>query len=379
MTPRIKNAIVQSVSIVLAVGLTYLALRNVDFSGMWHALLNANYWWLIPIIAAALLSHVLRAWRWRMFIDALPESERVETAPRVSLGLAFNSVMIGYLINNAVPRLGEFARAANISSQARWRFSSIFGTVVVERVLDMASLILILIVVGVVVGGSPAGEAVFFGPLRARFDSVGAFEIGILVAVLAVFVVVLVWLPSFLKRNGGSSKLLKRLGPMINSFRVGFLTLFKSKKRVGIFVTTVVMWFCYWLMLYMPFHMLHMAQPWGLGGEAALVLLGIGSLGFVIPAPGGIGAYHYFVIQTLVLLYAVPYDQAASFAVLTHAAQLVLFGVGGFICLLAQGSSLSSMMQIARSAREKPVDDLSHRPRVQTTIFRVDTKESISD
>jgi len=357
MTPRIKNAIVQSVSIVLAVGLTYLALRNVDFSGMWHALLNANYWWLIPIIAAALLSHVLRALRWRMFIDALPESERVETAPRVSLGLAFNSVMIGYLINNAVPRLGEFARAANISSQARWRFSSIFGTVVVERVLDMASLILILIVVGVVVGGSPAGEAVFFGPLRARFDSVGAFEIGILVAVLAVFVVVLVWLPSFLKRNGGSSKLLKRLGPMINSFRVGFLTLFKSKKRVGIFVTTVVMWFCYWLMLYMPFHMLHMAQPWGLGGEAALVLLGIGSLGFVIPAPGGIGAYHYFVIQTLVLLYAVPYDQAASFAVLTHAAQLVLFGVGGFICLLAQGSSLSSMMQIARSAREKPVDD----------------------
>ena len=358
----VKNTIAQTVGILLAAGLTYLALRNVDFSGMWQALRDANYWWLFPIISAALFSHFLRAWRWRMFIDALPESQRVDAAPRVTLALAFNSVMIGYMINNAVPRLGEFARAANISSQARWRFSSIFGTVVIERVLDLASLILILVAVGVVVAGSEEAEVVFFGPLRSRFDSVGILEITVLAAILAAFVIGLIWLPKLLGRNSGSSKLLKRLVPMIDSFRVGFLTLFKSKKRLGIFVTTVTIWFCYWLMLYLPFHMLHMAQPFGLGSEAALVLLGIGSIGFVVPAPGGIGAYHYFVIQTLVLLYAVPYDQAASYAVLTHAAQLVLFGIGGFICLLAQGSSLSSMMQIARQARQKPVDDFVPSP-----------------
>jgi hypothetical protein len=87
------------------------------------------------------------------------------------------------------------------------------------------------------------------------------------------------------------------------------------------------------------------------------VLLGIGSLGFVVPAPGGIGAYHYFVIQTLVQIYSVPYEQAAGFAVLTHAAQLILFSVAGFICLLAQGSSLSSMLQIAKDAREESGED----------------------
>jgi hypothetical protein len=152
-------------------------------------------------------------------------------------------------------------------------------------------------------------------------------------------------------RGRGSAKFLARLAPIIVSFREGFLTLFRSDKRVGIFVTTVGIWFCYWLMLYLPIFMLHM--PLDLGAETAFVLLGIGSLGFVVPAPGGIGAYHYFVIQTLVLLYAVPYDQAAGFAVLTHAAQLILFSVAGFVCLMLQGSSLSSMLQIAREARDE--------------------------
>jgi len=292
-----------------------------------------------------------------MFVDALPESERAGDAPRPTLTLAFSSVMIGYFVNNAVPRLGEFARAANMSSQAKLRFSGVFGTVVVERVLDMICLLLILVGVAVVVAGTEAAESVFFGPLRDRFASVGPIEIGLVLLILVAFVFGLVKVPALLRRRNGSDGLLGRLAPMIDSFRAGFLTLFKSRNRVGIAVTTILIWIAYWLMLYLPFFMLHMSDQFGLGAEAAFVLLGIGSLGFVVPAPGGIGAYHYFVIQTLVQLYAIPNEEAASFAVLTHAAQLVLFAVVGFVCLVAQGSSLSSMMQIARHAKEHTGDE----------------------
>jgi len=359
MSPRIKNVLTQSIGALIAAGLTYLALRNVDFSGMWLALERANYWWLIPLVAGTLVAHLLRSWRWRMFVDALPESERTDGAARPSLTLAFNSVMIGYMINNAVPRLGEFARAANMSSQGKLRFSGVFGTVVVERVLDMVCLMIILVGVALLVAGSEAAETVFFGPLRDRVQSVGPIEIAIVLAIVAAAVFGLVKVPSLLRRRHGSDGLLGRLAPMIDSFRAGFLTLFKSRNRLGIAITTLAIWIAYWLMLYLPFHMLHMSEQFGLGWEAAFVLLGIGSLGFVVPAPGGIGAYHYFVIQTLVQLYATPNEVAASFAVLTHAAQLVLFSVVGFLCLVSQGSSLSSMMRIARDAKEHSGDEPS--------------------
>ena len=136
----------------------------------------------------------------------------------------------------------------------------------------------------------------------------------------------------------------------MNSFRAGFVTLFRSPHRVGIAVTTVGIWFFYWMMLYLPLHMLDMAEPYGLGLGASLVMLGIGSIGFVLPAPGGIGTYHYFIIETLVQLFGVPYDVAAGFAVLTHALQLLLLAVVGFACLLAQGSSLSNLMRSVRAA-----------------------------
>ncbi|MGA7304214.1 MAG: lysylphosphatidylglycerol synthase transmembrane domain-containing protein [Rhodothermales bacterium] len=360
MKSRLKNVLIQTAGILVAATLTYLAMRNVDFPAMWGALRQANYWWLIPLVAVTLVSHFLRAWRWRMFLDALSEDQSLGNAPRVSLWLSFSSVMIGYMINNAAPRLGEFARAANLSSQAKWRFSSVFGTVVVERVLDMVVLLVILIVVGVIIAGSAAAETVLFGPLRTRFAAVSVSDVLIACLVLAALAAMVFLLPSMLRKHRGASRLIVRLGPVIASFREGFLTLFRSKNRAGIFVTTVLIWTGYWLMLYLPLFMLHMRQPYGVGAETAFVLLGIGSLGFVVPAPGGIGAYHYFVIQTFVHLYAVPYDVAAGFAVLTHAAQLVLLSTGGFVCLLAQGSSVSSMIGAARKARSKTGEE--HAP-----------------
>lgn len=371
MAGNLKSILVQTTGGLVAAGLTYLALRNVDFSGMWDALRNADYMWLVPVILVTLLAHFLRAWRWRMFIDALPQNQRVSDGPRVTLGLAFNSVMIGYLINNAVPRLGEFARAANLSSQAKWRFSSVFGTVVVERVLDMAALLVILVGVGVLVAGSPAGEAVFFGPLKEQLAELTIGEVAVALALIGVVGFVLFRLPRILRRPGSaSSSFLGKIAPIIESFREGFLTLFRSKQRLGISLTTIAIWICYWLMLYLPLFMLHLDEPYGLGAGTALVILGIGSLGFVVPAPGGIGAYHYFVIETLVQLYGVPYDEAAGFAVLTHAAQLILFALVGFICLLAQGSSISSMLQIARDARDDSGDAIAPQSGAEGYISR---------
>ncbi len=358
MTPKIKSLLVQVVGIGLAAGLLFLALRNVDFGGMWEALEAANYWWLIPIIVVTLFAHFLRAWRWRMFLDALPDSESSAGGKRVDLKTAFYSVMIGYLLNMVLPRLGEFARAANLSSQTGLRFSSVFGTVVVERLLDFVTLLLILLAVAFVLAGSPAAEAIFFEPLRARFADLSLTDVLAIVAAISAASALFIWLLRHLaSRRDTHGRLLSKLAPLLRSFRIGLTTLFKSPHRLGIAVTSVGIWFSYWLMLYLPLYMLHMIEPFGLGVSTALVLLGIGSIGFVLPAPGGIGTYHYFVIQTFVQIYRVPYDVAAGFAVLTHTAQILLLTIVGFACLLAQGSSFGSILKAARNVESDSAND----------------------
>lgn len=366
MNAKTKNILAQVVGVGIALALLYLALRNVDFSRMWDTLRKANYWWLIPLVLITLVAHFFRAWRWRMFLDALPSSESTRGAHRVDLKTAFYAVMIGYLLNLAVPRLGEVARAANLSSQSGLRFSSVFGTVVIERILDFVALVLILVAVGFVLVGSPAAERILFHPLRDRLDSFTSGEILLVLIIVIAGVALLFWLPRFLKsRHGKDGGILTKLKPILRSFRLGLISLFTSPHRIGITVTTVAIWFCYWLMLFLPLYMLDMIGPYGLNATTGLVLLGIGSIGFVLPAPGGIGSFHYFVIETLVQIFAVPYEIAAGFAVLTHAAQTVLLTIVGFACLLLQGSSFGNMLRAAQRVEEDSTDEPTFKARTE--------------
>jgi uncharacterized protein (TIRG00374 family) len=352
MSPKKKAVGFQVAAALIAVGLLYLALKSVDFGAMWEVLRTANYLWLGPLFLVVLLSHYMRAWRWRMLLDALPEVRSRPTDKPVTTLLSFYSVMIGYMVNNAVPRLGEFARAANLSAQTRLSFVGVFGTVVIERILDVLVLILFLVWVTFLVAGLPAADQILFDPLRGLVGGIGLLEIALIAGFLIAFVVAVALLRRVLRQKSKAGGSAGRILSAIRAFKEGILTVFRSPHRIGLVVTTVAMWACYALMLYIPFAMLDMTVDYGLGFEEGIVLLVAGSLGFLVPAPGGIGAYHYVMIQTLTLFYAVDSDVAAGFAVLTHAAQLLFFAVGGFVCLLLQGSSFSAIWRSTQRARE---------------------------
>src|SRR5690606_11904056 len=117
----------------------FLALRGLEVDEVVQPVQGANYLWLVPMLLDRLGSHWPRAWRWVMLIDALPEGARA-LRRAVRTADAFGSLMIGYMVNYGAPRLGEVVRTANLSSRRKLRFSSLFGTVVVERILDVVSL-----------------------------------------------------------------------------------------------------------------------------------------------------------------------------------------------------------------------------------------------
>ena len=121
----------------LAALLLFFALKGVDLSLVWEALKSAHYWWMVPLVLVTLGSHWIRAIRWKMFLEVLPD--RKPNQPPISTWNTFISTMIGYMANYAGPRLGEVIRTGNVANREKIPFTSVLGTVFVERLLDMVA------------------------------------------------------------------------------------------------------------------------------------------------------------------------------------------------------------------------------------------------
>jgi hypothetical protein len=343
MSSRLKNGLFQLLGVVLGGGMLYLALRGIDLRSVGETLREANYAWLLPLIVVMLASHVLRAWRWTMLLEALPEA----TGQRVSVRTAFYAVMIGYMVNYAVPRLGEIVRTTNVSAQEKLPFGGVFGTVVVERLLDVATLGVALLSVVVLLWNRFALlDTLFFTPI---VDRLAALPLTALV-LAGLGVLVLVWLGYgwMASRKQSHAHRIRRL---LFSFRAGLGTLLRAPRRRLIGVSTVLMWGCYLFMAHLPFVIFGMDTAFHLNLLDTWSIMVLGAIGVVIPAPGGAGPFHYITIQTLVHLFAVTAAPAASYAILAHGGQLLLYTVVGFGSLLLQGARLRDLLQHPPAAK----------------------------
>jgi hypothetical protein len=250
----------------------------------------------------------------------------------------FVAMMVGYMVNYAAPRAGEVARTANLAARTRLRAGQIFGTVVTERVVDVACLGLSFLATLLILAGQfNVLRARFFGPAWEQLGALAGGQAWLVVlgaAVLLAFLgAALAWR---VRREGSALRGLwtNRVQPALADLREGLATLWTAPRRPTVVFTTLGMWTCYVLMAYLPLAMLGLAEPHALSLLDAWALMTLGALGILIPAPGGIGAYHYLTIQALTLLYAVPESPAATYAVLGHTAQMVFHlavGAGGLV------------------------------------------------
>ena len=343
-----RRRLFQIGSFVLAGGLLALALYGVDLTNIWDAFRQADYRWLLPLVLLVLGSNLLRAWRWQILIEALPPPSERDGSAQMGRGrmleASFSSVMIGYMVNYVAPRMGEVARTANLSARSDYRFSSLFGTVVSERIFDTAVLgAALLSAIGLLFNRLGVLREQFFAPAWARLQSIppGWFVGGTLGVLLGT--AALIWGTRRLIQHEDSwlGRLWRTtLKPALVSFNRGLRTLLDSPRRGAILVSTVGMWGGYLLMAYLPFRMLHLAEPYGIGIVDAWAIMAIGALGILVPSPGGIGSYHYITEQALVHLYGVPAAEALTYAFLTHGAQLIFYILAGGVAVLYQGTGL---------------------------------------
>ncbi len=306
----------------------YLAFRGTDFPKLLQALTGANYWWLLLSFCILILSHVVRAWRWRFFLDP--------TKKGIGLRNLFSGVMIGYFVNNGLPRAGELARPYTIAKLESISTSAALGTVVVERILDTFAFILLMLVI----------PLVYNGPLLESFPWLK--DAGLVVSLVMLppvaFLVLLMirrdWTDLLVRQVTRflPDRLGQRLNHTVHLFLDGFLFLMDPAATAKIFVMTLAIWGLYLLMMYAAFFGFNLNEQLGL--RAALVTLAISSIGIAMPTPGGTGTYHAFTSQTLTRLFAVDPTIALSYATATHAVNFIGTSIIGFYFFLKDYTSV---------------------------------------
>ena len=322
-----KTALKLAVSLVLMGGFLWAAFRNVNGALLQHAFQTANPLWLIASGLTVIASGIPRAWRWRVLLAPI--------APDISTRSAFWAVMVAYAGNCVFPRAGEVARALALERDHPTGISAILATVVVERLLDVLTL---LITFGVVL---------FFAREQIGAAFPGLEQVALLALPIILFAFVFLGLLSVRGEPGlvVFHRLLARLSPaladkvthLLRSALQGLRAIHTVEGYAGILISTLVLNSLYWLAMYLPFYSFDLADQYNLGLFEALVVMTFATIGFVIPAPGGIGAYHLFCAQTLHLFYQVPEELALAFATSVHAVALfgfILFGGPPLIRLL---------------------------------------------
>ena len=325
---RTGRGLFSILSILVAGLLIWLTLRGVDFSEFTSDLRNARYWWIIPVILITLLSHLVRAWRWRELLAGLQTSP----AQRIPLFDAFAALMIGYMVNYILPRAGELVRSTHLAGRQQLPLSSVIGTVVTERIIDTLCL------------GVGIGISAFI--LRSHLDVVQTELIEPLVSVmhdlpiweLLIALAVLVAVLYFFRRIKWFRILAGKLRPLLRTFWDGVATGYRSGRRGVLVGSTMAMWFMYGLMAYIPLVMFDLVEPFDLSYWDGVAIMFIGVIGVAVPTPGGVGSFHIITVVALTALYGIPDASATAYAFFVHGAQLLLYLLTGLVMLLAKGA-----------------------------------------
>lgn len=307
------------VFLLLGVLLLFLSFHKLDLNEVWFDIRHAHYFWMFLALVFALLSHVFRALRWNLLIDSLGYQTRFSST--------FHAVMIGYLANTAVPRMGELMRCGMLSRKNNVPFHVLLGSVISERVFDMFILLLLLLAI-VTLQWELAGDLVrnltmpMVETLRDKRFLIILVSVIALLSVIAFFILVFMF-KSQIKSLPGYAKTRALASGLIS----GMKTIKRMRKKGLFLLYTAAIWLFYVLMIYAPFFML--PETAQLDFVAGITFLAIGSLGIVAPVPGGIGAYHFIGKAVLVELYHISGAAAGSFVAITHAGQTLLNVLAG--------------------------------------------------
>jgi uncharacterized protein (TIRG00374 family) len=334
----LKRLAFLAIGLLISVVSLYLALRDFHWTELWEAVGNIQVGFVALMVVPYILTFMAKVWRWRVLFH--PDEERM------SIGLLFSSLMISYV---PLPfRAGEVARAVVVSSRSGIPIPRVFSTILVEKVLDVLTLLLML------------GISLPFVGLPQELQG-SATVLGVAFLGLALAIAALVINPNLARKVVGSvsHRLPSRLGPRIEEATDHALQGLAPLSNRGAALKLGFWSLATWGINAVTVYLMLLSFNLTLTPMAAVMLVVASNLGMAIPsAPGYIGTFELVVVLVLKVLGVVESD-AQAFALFYHFVGLVPVATIGVIAFLQQGVGLTSLRppQPDSSASPEPEED----------------------
>lgn len=316
MNKNIRTILNTVVFLGIGIALFYWATSKVGMDQIIHDVKNANMLWILLAMMCGALSHLARAMRWNLLLEPMGH--------KASIWASFHSVIVGYFVNMAVPRLGEITRPAMLSKLERIPFNKLIGTVLVERVVDLIITLLIACAIFILQFDIISN---FFGGFFASANKNDLFRMLGIGMILLGLVILLIAYRKYIYKLPIISKFKSFFEGVID----GLKTIFNLKQK-GLFIFySLFIWLMYFFMPFFVFFALEGTSH--LGVSAGLTVLLFGTFAMIIPVPGGLGTFEVLVPAAL-LIYGIEGGIGESYAILTHAVQVLLVFVIGIFSIL---------------------------------------------
>lgn len=323
MSKSTKSIIQFIVLFSIGVLLVWLSFRSVwtEKEKILESFKTANYFWVGISILIALLSHFLRAFRWKYLLKPAGYSVK----PVNALG----AVLVGYFANYGLPRMGEITRCTLVTKYDDVPFEVALGTVITERIVDM----LILIVIFFLTLWAQFSQlkdltaTYIYRPMLLKLKGITEHPANFIILICFL---VLLSVGLFLIRKRITGLLKGKAGNIVKGFGKGLSSVKDIDKKFQFIFLSLAIWASYFYSLYVCFFAFTGTSH--LGHSECLVLLLFGTFGVVF-SPGGLGAYPA-IITALLLYYGVEQIAAFSFPWMAWTSQFILIVSLGLLSLI---------------------------------------------
>jgi uncharacterized protein (TIRG00374 family) len=277
------------IGLVLSIGALWVAFRDLNWQEFGEAISQGNLFWILVASVLLLSAIPLRAIRWKIFLQPVT---------KVPVRLTSEATIIGYFGNNVLPfRLGELLRSYFVARQTSSSISRVFGTVIVERIVDILSTLLLVLIL----------------PFTGVVPDALQQPIVWLVVISFVVAIATIWL---VNRKEGIPLVKGRLKQLLDNLHLGFKSLRQRRHYFALGLSTIGIW-----VLYLTYiHVAQYAMGFRLSLAESYLVLVTTTLVLLIPAaPGFVGTFHAAVVLAFVNILAEDPSQSQAMAVVLHA------------------------------------------------------------
>lgn len=310
--------------LALTVLLVSYMFRKVNFSEMMEILRhNVDYWWILCAMGISVVSHIVRALRWRIQLRSLGIN-----APLMALCC---SIFGCYALNLIFPRLGEVWRCTYIAKREDAPFTKVLGSMVADRLSDTICVMFLLVLTFIV--AAPAIEAFLtkYPVGRGLVDTVSSVWFWVAV----VGSIALIWA---ILHFAGEAGPVKKIKGWTKDTWQGFAVVGKMEGKWMFVFYSVAIWACYYFQLYVaffafPFTRELCSEPTlSFGLIPCLVTFVLSSIGMAVPSNGGLGPWNIAVMFGLAI-YGIGAADGTAFSMLQWSGQTVMLIILGIFTM----------------------------------------------